>query len=394
MNIDPLDAAVAGMADELIAFRRDLHRHPELSWHEERTTEKLLERLKAAGLDPAPAPTGTGVVCDLDTGAAPDAPMVVLRADIDALPLTDAKDVPYHSVNSGVCHACGHDVHTAAVLGAGLALRAVSLSGRVRLLFQPAEETLPSGAHRLQQAGCTRGATAVLGLHCAPMHEVGTIGLSPGPITSAADMIHITLRGPGGHTGRPHRTADLVHLAARVVVDLPVGLGRLTDSRDGINVTFGSINAGHAPNVIPTEAQIHGTVRALGRDTWERVPALVPHLLRAIVEPFGATFELEYQQGSPPVDNDPALTALVAGVAAQILGPEAVLPTEQSGGGEDFSWFQLDAPCCYVRLGVRSPGAPFVDIHHPNFDVDPASIALGARLLARSARAVLSAPRR
>jgi amidohydrolase len=388
---DPIDAAVDDLAAELIAFRRDLHAHPELSWKEERTTGRILEALGEAGLDAQVAPTKTGVVCDLGPQADPSGPLVVLRADIDALPLTDAKDVPYRSTNDGVCHACGHDVHTAAVLGAGLAL-ARTTPGRVRLLFQPAEETLPSGARALHDAGCATGASAILAVHCAPALEVGSVGLKVGPITSAADLIHITLRGPGGHTGRPHRTADLVHIASRIAVDLPMGMDRLTDSRDGINITFGSIHAGSAANVIPTEAHLRGTIRSLGLDTWKRSPELARDLVRSIVEPLGATWELEYQQGSPPVSNDPALTSLVAEVATQVLGPEAVQPTEQSGGGEDFSWFQTDGPGCYLRLGVRAPGAPFVDIHHEDFDVDERAIAIGARMLAHTARRVLATP--
>ncbi len=390
-SVDPIDDAVADLADELIAFRRDLHRHPELSWHEARTTQQIEGRLRRAGLEPRPAPTTTGVVCDLPHSGCDDDPLVVLRADIDALPLQDAKEVPYRSTVDGACHACGHDVHAAAVLGAGLALHrtGANRSGRVRLLFQPAEETLPSGARALQEAGCTTGAAAVLAVHCAPALEVGTIGLSPGPITSAADLFRITLRGPGGHTGRPHRTVDLVHVAGRVVVDLPAGLHRLTDSRHGINVTFGSVSAGRAPNVIPTEAVLEGTMRTLGRDTWEQAPELFDRLLRAIAEPLGAHYELDYRTGSPPVENELGLTALVHEVAGDLLGPDRVLPTEQSGGGEDFSWFALDGPSCYIRLGTRTPGGAFVDIHHDTFDVDEDAIAHGARLLARAAVAVL-----
>ncbi len=393
------DAAVDDLAGDLVAFRRDLHQHPELSWQEHRTSARLVERLRSAGLDPRPAlpPDGVGVVCDVavpaaDGTPAPDeGPPIVLRADIDALPMPDRKEVPYRSTHDGACHACGHDVHTAVVLGAGLALHraGAGCGGRVRLLFQPAEETLPSGARALHEAGAAVGARAVLAVHCAPALDVGTVGLRAGPITSAADLFRITLRGPGGHTGRPHQTADLVHVAGRVICDLPASLHRLTDSRDGLNLTFGAVNAGRAPNVIPTEAVLQGTLRTLGRTTWERAPDLVASLVAGIVEPLGATAEVDYRVGSPPVENDPDLTALVAGVAADLLGAEAVLPTEQSGGGEDFSWFQGDGPCCYVRLGVRRPGGPFVDIHHETFDVDEACIPVGARLLARTVGALL-----
>ncbi|CAN5462417.1 M20 family metallopeptidase [soil metagenome] len=382
---DLVAAAIATLEPELVAFRRDLHTHPELSWAEHRTTAALRDRLVAAGLPAVLGPTGTGVVCDIGTGG----PVVAIRGDIDALRLPDTKDVPYRSTVEGVCHACGHDLHATSALGAALALASVlevsGTPGTVRLLLQPAEEVVPGGAVAWVSAGVLDGVQAVFGLHCDPANLVGTMGVSAGPITSAADLVEVRLRGPGGHTGRPHMTADLVHIAARVVVDLPMSLGRLSDPRDGLNLTFGSIQAGHAPNVVPTDARIQGSLRASGRGAWEAAPALLPKLLAAIVEPLGATWELDHQRGAPPIVNDPWAVGLAAHAGSAVLGAEHVGPTQQSAGGEDFSWYGDVAPLAYLRLGVHRPGTEPVDIHASSFDLDESAIALGARILAGSA---------
>lgn len=373
---------VAALEGELIALRRDLHAHPEPSWEEHRTTRVLQERLLEAGLDARVGPSGTGVICDIGSGG----PVVAIRGDIDALRLPDAKDVAYRSLTEGLCHACGHDLHATAALGAGLALAALARSegipGTVRVILQPAEESVPGGAIALVEAGVLAGVRAAFGLHADPSLPVGQIGVSAGPITSAADQLAIRLKGPGGHTGRPHQTADLVHIAARIVVDLPMGLSRLCDPRDGLNVTFGAIEAGHAANVIPTEALVLGSLRASGRGAWESATAHLPELLAAIVEPLGATWELEHRRGAPPILNDPWAVQVVERVGAAVLGSQGVGPTAQSAGGEDFSWYGEVAPLGYFRLGVHRDGTDRVDLHAGTFDIDEASIALGARLLA------------
>ncbi|HEX7135133.1 MAG TPA: amidohydrolase [Iamia sp.] len=287
----------------------------------------------------------------------------------------------------GVCHSCGHDVHTAAAVGATLALAEVlrGRAGRVRVVFQPAEESIPSGARPLAEAGRVDDATAIFALHCDPHLEVGQVGLSPGPITSATDMVVIRLTGPGGHTARPHRTADLVNVAARLAVDLPASLDRLTDPRDGVNLTFGSITAGDAANVIPATAELRGSLRATGRAGWEEAAKLLPALIGAIAEPRHATWELDHRVGAPPVDNEPWATGLLARAAAAVVGPDGVLPTRQSGGGEDFSWFLERIPGAFLRLGVSPVGVQGADIHAAAFDVDESAIALGARVLAGAA---------
>jgi amidohydrolase len=381
---------VGRLEPELIALRRDLHAHPEPSWEEHRTSEVLRDRLLAAGLPAEIAAVGTGVVCDIGTGG----PLVLVRGDIDALRMPDAKDVPWRSTVPGVCHACGHDLHATAALGAGLAVAEVlartNTPGRVRLVLQPAEEAIPSGAAALVADGVATGVQGAFALHVDPSLPFGQVGLSAGLLTSTADQLTITLKGPGGHTGRPQQTADLAHIAARIVLDLPAGLSRLTDPRDGVNLTFGSIQLGDAPNVVATDARLLGSLRTTGRGAWEEAPPVLRRLLAGIVEPLGATWELDHQRGAPPVDNDPWAVALMQRVAVGILGAEGVVPTRQSGGGEDFSWFGEQAPVGFLRLGVWAPGAPRVDIHASGFDLDERAIALGARLLAGTALVALA----
>ena len=378
-------AAVIGMETELVAFRRHLHAHPELSWQEHETTRLLRDRLIAAGLQPIVADEGTGLICDIGT----DGPLIALRGDIDALPIADGKDVPYRSLVDGVCHACGHDLHATATLGAGLALAEVlgrdGVGGRVRLILQPAEEAIPSGAPVLIAQGAMDGVAAAFSFHADPSHPLGTVAISAGPITSTADQIEIRLKGPGGHTGRPQHTADLAHIAARIVLDLPAALSRLTDPRDGVNLTFGSVQLGDAPNVVATDARLLASLRTTGRGAWDAAPPILRRVLAGIVEPLGATWELDHQRGAPPIMNDPWAVSMVETVARELLGDEQVIPTVQSGGGEDFSWYGEHAPVGYLRLGVAKPGTDRVDIHSGSFDLNERAIGLGARILAGTA---------
>ena len=378
-------AVVAELEPQLVAMRRDLHAHPELSWEEHRTTEVLLDALHRAGIAGRVGPTGTGAIAEVGTNG----PMVAVRADIDALRMHDTKEVPYRSTVPGVCHSCGHDLHAVSAVGTAIALDRVlsqpGAVGRVRMIWQPAEEAVPGGAKSLVAAGAMDGVDTVFALHADPSRRVGTVGVSAGAITSAADQVSITLRGPGGHTGRPHQTADLAHIAARVVVDLPMSLGRLSDPRDGLNLTFGSIQVGDAPNVIATEARLLGSLRASGRGSWEAAPQHIHRLLAAIVEPLGATWELDHRTGAPPIVNDPWAVHQITAAAAEVVGADHVEPTEQSAGGEDFSWYGDQARLGYFRLGVWDPAGLRVDLHAGGFDLHERAIGLGSRVLAGAA---------
>lgn len=261
-----INSRIEELTAELISFRRDLHAHPELGYAEHRTTAKIIERLQAAGLQPRRLPSGTGLLCDIVPDGGDGMPITGLRADIDALPIADGKDVPYRSQTPGMCHACGHDIHTTVVLGTGLLLaaRRELLSRPVRLIFQPAEEASPGGAPATIDAGALDGVDEVYALHCDPRTPVGRIALTEGPITSATDRVLVRLAGRGGHTSRPHLTVDLVGALAQIAVEAPMLLSRRIDPRGGSSLVWGRIAAGTAANAIPETGELEGTVRSCG----------------------------------------------------------------------------------------------------------------------------------
>lgn len=375
---------------ELIAFRRDLHMHPELGHQEFRTTAAIKARLEKAGLRPQVLKSGTGLICDVgarDGGR----PMLALRADIDALPIPDTKThVAYRSTFPDRAHACGHDVHTAVVLGAGLVLADLDRQGLlprpVRLLFQPAEEVLPGGATDAIESGVLDGVGKIIAVHCDPRVDAGKIGLRTGPITSACDRLEIELVGPGGHTARPHLTTDLVTAAARVAVDLPAVLSRRMDARSGMSITWGRIEAGHACNVIPMHAELSGTIRCLDINAWHEAPDQIHAAIDEIAAMHRADSEITYVRGVPPVVNDPMVTELLREAMAARLGKESVEDTEQSLGGEDFSWYLEHVPGAMARLGVHTPGASVKrDLHRGDFDVDESAIGVGVEFFTAAA---------
>ncbi|MEW2425793.1 M20 family metallopeptidase [Streptomyces nigra] len=381
---------------ELIEFRRDLHMHPELGNQEFRTTAAIKARLEKAGLKPRVLSSGTGLVCDIgewDGGR----PMLALRGDIDALPIPDTKsECAYRSTVPDRAHACGHDVHTTVVLGAGLVLAELERRGQlprpVRLLFQPAEEVLPGGAVEAIANGVLDGVSRFLALHCDPKVDAGRIGLRQGAITSACDRLEIALDGPGGHTARPHLTTDLVTAVARVVTDVPAIVARRVDARSGLSVTWGRVESGHAPNVIPQHAEVAGTVRCLDLDTWRQAPDLVVAAIDEVANLHRAKSEINYVRGVPPVVNDADSTELLRDAMTARRGADSVESTEQSLGGEDFSWYLEHVPGAMARLGVRHPGDRIGrDLHQGDFDIDESAITVGVELF--TAAALLDATR-
>jgi amidohydrolase len=375
---------------ELSVIRRTLHATPELGREEYATTAFLAGHLERVGLSPKVLEAGTGLVCDIGSG---DGPVVALRADIDALPLPDEKDVPYRSQVPGVCHACGHDVHTAALLGAGLALASYAdrLPGRVRLVFQPAEEVMPGGALDVLAQGWMEDVAVVFALHCDPALEVGRVGLKSGAVTAAADTVEVRLTGPGGHTSRPHNTVDLIHALATVATGLPDALSRLVDPRAGLCLVWGHVSAGLARNAIPREGVLQGTLRVLDKTAWQDAPDLVRRVVEGLVLPYGARADVTYVRGVPPVVNDPSATSLFTAAVTTALGPGAAVATTQSLGGEDFAWFLEHVPGSMARLGVKPPGLERpVDLHQGLFDVDEACLAVAVRVLVTAAVAALT----
>jgi amidohydrolase len=384
-----LRGTLAEMADELIELRRDLHAHPELAGKEVRTTTVVANRLVADGIQ-VRLLEGSGLVADI--GPVNPAYRVGLRADLDALPVAERTGLPFASLNDGVCHACGHDLHIAAVLGAGLALHRhldslAAQSTGVRLIFQPAEEVIPGGAQRVISAGGIEGVDAIYSVHCDPTLDLGQVGLRSGALTAAADGVTITLGGRGGHTARPHLTQDLTYALAKVVTDVPAVLSRRVDPRAGLALVWGRIQSGSAPNVIPSTGTVAGTLRMLDAKLWDEIGPLLEEVVQAVVSPYAVSVKVEHVRGVPPVVNDPGCVKVLRGAAVAAIGPDAPRSTLQSLGGEDFAWYLQEVPGAMARLGTRTPGGATYDLHQGDIIVDERALIAGATLLAVTALA-------
>ncbi|CAA9341347.1 MAG: N-acyl-L-amino acid amidohydrolase [uncultured Nocardioidaceae bacterium] len=380
-----IDAAVDAMEQELVEFRRDLHAHPELAFAETRTTERVADRLAAEDIGVQELPK-SGLIAQVGPS---EGPVVALRADLDALPVDDQTSDPWRSVVDGVAHACGHDVHVACLLGAGLALQQLHVEGRlsgpVRLLFQPAEEIMPGGALEMIAAGALDDVSHAFGLHCDPSLDVGHVGLRVGAITGAADSMRVRLSGRGGHTSRPHLTQDLTYALGTLITQLPAALSRRLDPRAGASVVWGLVRAGSATNVIPAAGEAAGTVRMLDAVAWADAECLVRGLIEQLVAPYGVTAEVTYVRGVPPVVNEPGSTALLTDAVTRVLGDDGLVTTTQSLGGEDFGWYLETVSGSMGRLGTRTPGGPTFDLHQGDLRIDERAVAIGAKVLAHSA---------
>ncbi|KQU31183.1 amidohydrolase [Rhodococcus sp. BP-149] len=375
--MNPADAWIAAHGADLVTWRRRIHMHPELARQEFETTKFVAETLTAAGLSPVVLPSGSGVICDIG----PAGPRVALRADMDALPLTEFTGAEYSSTVPGVSHACGHDAHTTVLLATGLALASLdSLPHGVRLIFQPAEEVMPGGALDMVAAGALESVSQIYALHCDPRLEVGRVGIRVGAITSAADTVELRLDSAGGHTSRPHLTSDLVYALGTVITGLPGLLSRRVDPRTSTVMVWGAVVAGQAPNAIPQKGMLTGTVRTGDHETWALLEPLVQEIVAGVLAPTGVKYEVHYRRGVPPVVNDEHATRRFE-AAIRSLGPDALADTAQSGGGEDFSWYLEHVPGAMARLGVWSGVGPQLDIHQPTFDLDERALAVGVRTM-------------
>jgi len=394
--LSDLGDTIDALAPELQDLQRDLHAHPELSRGEVRTTALVDARLQAAGIRTRRLPV-SGLVADL--GAEQPAYRVALRADLDALPVGERSGLAWASRTEGICHACGHDVHVSAAVGAALALKAHEDRLRergvaVRLLFQPAEEVIPGGAVELVADGALEGVDAIFAVHCDPSLDVGSVGLRDGAITAAADRVVVHLSGRGGHTSRPHLTEDLTFALAKVVTELPAVLSRRLDPRTAFALVWGEVHAGQAANVIPSSGTVAGTLRMLDATAWTTVGPLLAEAVEHVVAPYAVTAVLEHIQGVPPVVNDEEAIEVLRH-AAEGMGLSPV-GTPQSLGGEDFAWYLREVPGAMARLGTRSPGGHTYDLHQGDLVVDEGSVVQGARLLAGAvvAGVVKAAPER
>lgn len=382
---DAIRDVIDVVTPELIELRREIHAHPELSWNEERTTDTVATWLDKVSI-PYTRLDGTGLYADVGPS---EGAMVALRADLDALPIPDASQEPWKSTVPGVAHACGHDIHTAALVGAALALaethRTHGLPHGVRLVFQPAEETMPGGALKMLDSGALAGVSRIFALHCDPALDVGQIGLREGSITGASDFIHVKLSGRGGHTSRPHLTEDLTYALGWLVTQLPAALTRRFDPRSGVSLVWGFLRSGNAPNVIPDAGEVAGTVRMLDAQAWHDAEDLIRGLIHEIVEPYGVGVDITYVRGMPPVVNEFDANETMRDAVVDMIGPQAVASTAQSLGGEDFAWYLESIPGAMGRLGTRTPGGVTYDLHQSNFRADERALPLAAKVLAATA---------
>nr|WP_245669321.1 M20 family metallopeptidase [Nocardia speluncae] len=375
---DGQDAVTAWLAEhtvDLVQWRRHLHANPELSRTEFATTEFVGTWLTKAGLSFRVLPSGTGLICDIGPA---NAPRIALRADVDALPLQEFTGREFASTVPGVSHACGHDAHTAILLGTALALADADLPVGVRLIFQHAEEVMPGGALDMVAEGAVTGVDRIFALHCDPRLEVGRVGIRVGAITSAADTVELVLDSPGGHTSRPHLTSDLVYAIGTVITGLPGLLSRRIDPRTSTVMVWGAVSAGKAPNAIPQTGMLTGTVRTGDHATWSLLEPLVREIVDGLLAPTGVRYQLDYRRGVPPVVNDEQSVRMLSD-AVRGIGPDALADTPQSGGGEDFSWYLEEVPGAMARLGVWSGTGPQLDLHQSTFDIDERALEIGVR---------------
>ena len=365
---------------EVISWRRHIHRHPETANQEVETTNFLASILQDYGLEPQRFPQ-TGLMVDI--GPDTELGRLAFRADIDALPVTEVTGLEYTSEVPGKMHACGHDVHTTVALGLACALadfqRVHDLPLGIRVIFQPAEEVWVGGATDAIEWGALEGVHSIFAIHAEPKLRVGRIGIRAGAITSATDVVELNIKGPGGHTSRPHLSADVVYALGKVITELPALLSRRVDPRTGTVLVFGQVNSGYAPNAIPETGSLTGTMRTADIGIWRDMQSLFTELVDQILAPVGVEHELTYNRGVPPVLNDDVATALLAS-AAQSIDPQAVVQAPQSSGGEDFSWYLEKVPGSMARLGCWSGEGEQHDLHMGDLIVDERAIGVGIKL--------------
>jgi amidohydrolase len=372
----------------LLAMRRDLHAHPELSWQEERTAAKVADALRSLGLKARTGIAKTGVIADIgETG-----PMIALRADMDALPITEETGLPFASKHQGVMHACGHDAHTACLVAVARRLVASPpKEGRIRLLFQPAEEGA-GGAEEMIKAGALEDPRpiAIYGLHVWSQYPTGIVSVSEGATMGSVDRFEITIQGKGGHAAAPHQTADPLVAAASLIMNLQTLVSRRLDPMSPVVVTVGQCSGGDAFNVIPDQARLLGTIRTLQRETWSAIPALLEQIVHASVAAFGCSAQIDLARLQMPLINHPAPSALVRKVASRFVEADHLIDRPMLAG-EDFASYLEVIPGCFFFVGAAGDDATQAAPHHnPRFCLDETAFELATSLLEAVAREALA----
>jgi amidohydrolase len=377
--------------EEVIAWRRHLHANPELSFHEEKTAQFVYETLQSFGNLQLSRPTKTSVMARL-IGDEPGK-VVAIRADMDALPIQEENTFEFASKNPGVMHACGHDGHTAILLGTAKILSRLrqQIKGEVRFLFQHAEELHPGGAEEMVQAGVMDGVDVVIGTHLWAPLETGKIGIVYGPMMASPDRFFIRIHGKGGHAALPHQTIDSIAIGAQVVTNLQHIVSRNTDPLEPLVVSVTQFIGGTTHNVIPGSVEIQGTVRSFDATLRQNVPKLMERIIKGITEAHGATYEFEYEYGYRPVVNNEKVTRVIEETVREVFGEEAIDHLKPNMGGEDFSAFQQKAPGSffYVGAGNKEKGIVYPH-HHPRFTIDEDALEIGVRLFVHAALKLLA----
>jgi amidohydrolase len=381
------DAALA----RLVTLRRTLHRYPELSLHEEQTAHRLRETLQAIGVTDITRVGETGLVARIP-GRVAGAPVVAIRGDTDALPITEETGLSFASENPGVMHACGHDVHATWAIGAAMDLLREPAHGDVLIVLQPAEE-IGAGAAAMLASGALEGVAAIFGAHVDRRFAVGQVVAEAGPLAASADTFTITLHGRGAHGARPHESADPIVAAAAVITALQTIVSRRVDPARPAVCSVGSVHAGVADNVIPATATLTGTLRAMDAATRAQLVREVTALADAIATAYGVRADVAIAHGTPPIVNPAREATWAAAAARRAVGPDAVVPFGITNmGGEDFAFYMERIPGCFLRIGARPPGGEATPAHSPAFDVAEGAIIVGAAVLAACAREASATP--
>jgi amidohydrolase len=373
-------------AADVVSMRRHLHANPELSYREFNTMKFVAQHLNTYGISAKEGIAGTGLVAEIQ-GNNPDKKLIALRADMDALPITENNDVPYKSTNPGVMHACGHDVHTASLLGTARILNEIKdkFEGTIRLIFQPGEEKNPGGASYMIQEGVLQNPvpSSIIGQHVFPLLPVGKIGFREGMYMASSDELYLTITGKGGHGAAPELAIDPVVIAAHIVVALQQIVSRNASPKQPTVLTFGKIIGNGATNIIPNEVLLEGTFRAMD-EVWRKEGlARIKKMAEHIAEGMGGHCAVEISHGYPFLKNDPAVTQRIRKAAENYVGKENVVDIDITLGSEDFAYYSHEVPASFYRLGTRNDQKGITAyVHTPNFDIDEDALVLGQGLMA------------
>ncbi len=386
MIIDKIKALAASFSNDVIDYRHYLHAHPELSFQEFNTAKFVAAILRSFGIEPQEGVAGTGVVAIIE-GKNPAKKMIALRADMDALPITEANDVPYKSTNIGVMHACGHDVHTSSLLGTARILQALKddFEGSIKLIFQPGEELLPGGASLMIKEGVLENPkpNGILGQHVMPLLPAGTVGFREGMYMASADEIYVTVTGKGGHAAMPEINIDPVLIAAHIIVAMQQIVSRNCSPKTPSVLSFGKVTAAGATNIIPNEVKIEGTFRTMDEVWRAEAHKKMVKLAESIAEGMGGSCHFDIHKGYPYLENNPALTNRMKNAAIDYLGEDKVVNLDIWMAAEDFAFYTQHTDACFYRLGIRNEAKGITSsVHTPTFDIDETALETGSGLMA------------